>query len=579
MKMISMLNRLTNKYNKLIKFCLTLVIISLFLLPNGFAKVTMPREGEYPNIISQTSQIDKPAVVQVLTTVTGDAVMPSYTWEVDPVAEPLGLWTATINDEQAFLTFNSDLSWSITDSQESAFGTWSTDGVDLLLNLDGEPEPSLLRIDGVGDTLVLYSYNSDSTVSWDFVDFGSPDNWLTYVGLSEPVPDFGLSATSVTEELLTGGSGTGFIVSPDGYLVTNAHVVFTDEDLESLLLEEFLFNKFMEFSEELASNYNIPQDYRDSANADGAIKMLDYFETYGELTNVQKEHFVFMGTAQTGEDLKSNAVRALLKKEGEVIDQVTGEYTWGRDVAILKMSQSNLPTVRMGDSDRAQVGDNVFIIGYPGLGEDVDEIFVAESRLEPTVSAGVISAFRTLKSGVEAIQTDAAINRGNSGGPVYNSKGEVIGISTFGAGPKEGIEAIKFAMPINLAKEFLKELNVENEKSAVDVKYDEALTAFWNRDCETAIGKMQDVLNIYPGHPYAQEYITESFRAQTAGECKKEEVAITTTTQIRTPSPTPVPTPKPSDIPDSTTNLVIVLLIVIVIAVTIILRTVLKRGK
>ncbi len=551
-----------NNHHRITKLFLIIGLISLLLSPVVLAKTTLPREGEYPNIISQTSQKDKAAVVQVLTTVTGNAVMPSYTWQVDPLGEPLGVWTATLDGEQGFLTFNSDLTFSVSDGQETIYGTWSSDGVDLLLNF--EDDNALLRIDGVGNTLVLYSYNSDSTTSWDFVDFGSPDNWLTYVALSEPVLDLGVGATSITEELSTGGSGTGFIVSPDGYLVTNAHVVFTDDDSESLLLDEFLFSKFREYSDSLASKFNIPESYKDEANADGALKMLEYFKNNGQLTNVKKEHFVFMGSAKSGEDLKSNAVRALLKKEGEVIDQVTGEYTWGRDVAVLKISQSNLPTVRLGDSDRAQVGDNVFILGYPGLGEFVEELFVAESQLEPTISAGVISAFRRLKSGVEAIQTDAAINHGNSGGPVYNSKGEVIGISTFGAGPETGIEAIKFAMPINLAKEFLKELNVNNEKSVVDIKYEEGLKAFWNRDCETAIGKMQEVLNLYPGHPYAQEYITESYRAQTAGECAAGTAPVTTS---------------PPSVSDTTTNRVIILLIVVVISVAAVVVTLLKKRK
>ena len=142
--------------------------------------------------------------------------------------------------------------------------------------------------------------------------------------------------------------------------------------------------------------------------------------------------------------------------------------------------------------------------------------------LEPTVTQGVISAKRTLKTGVEAIQTDAAINHGNSGGPAYNDEGEVIGIATFGAGPEAGIEAIKFMMPINLAKEFMEELNVENEHSILDTKYAEALNTFWNRDCYTTIEKMNEVLALYPDHPYAQEYITECERAIAAGEVSKD---------------------------------------------------------
>ncbi|MDP2907010.1 MAG: hypothetical protein Q8O03_03655, partial [Nanoarchaeota archaeon] len=98
--------------------------------------------------------------------------------------------------------------------------------------------------------------------------------------------------------------------------------------------------------------------------------------------------------------------------------------------------------------------------------------------------------------------------------------------ATFGAGTEiegaeTGIEAIKFMMPINLAKEYMKELNINNEHSILDTKYSEALNAFWKKDCNKAITKMKEVLTLYPGHPYAQEYITECERAKMSGEASK----------------------------------------------------------
>lgn len=125
----------------------------------------------------------------------------------------------------------------------------------------------------------------------------------------------------------------------------------------------------------------------------------------------------------------------------------------------------------------------------------------------------MVSARRTLRTGIEAIRTDAAINHGNSGGPVHNMDWEVIGLATFGAGPEVGIEAIKFAMPIDLATEFLRELNVENASGEMDRTYEEVLAAHWQGDCARATELLDDVLTLYPGHPYAQEYINECERA------------------------------------------------------------------
>ena len=198
------------------------------------------------------------------------------------------------------------------------------------------------------------------------------------------------------------------------------------------------------------------------------------------------------------------------------MDKVGDEWTWGRDVAVIKVNKTGLPTVRLGDSGKVESGEKLFIIGYPDTG--LDEFFEPTSLMEPTVSEGVVSAKRSLKNGIEAIQTTAAINHGNSGGPVYNSKGEVIGLATFGVGAEVGIEAIKFCMPISLGWEYLNELNVKNEESALDSKYEEALNAFWSRDCETAIKKLNEALTLYPGHPFAREYVNECNRAIQAGE-------------------------------------------------------------
>lgn len=119
------------------------------------------------------------------------------------------------------------------------------------------------------------------------------------------------------------------------------------------------------------------------------------------------------------------------------------------DLALIKIDARHLPFAKLGDSDAAKVGEWVVAIGNP-LG------------LSHTVTQGIISAKgRTARqlgngSGVEAfLQTDAAINRGNSGGPLLNLKGEVIGINT--AIRADG-QNIGFAVPVNQAKRILKDL-------------------------------------------------------------------------------------------------------------------------
>src|SRR5271166_5189192 len=108
------------------------------------------------------------------------------------------------------------------------------------------------------------------------------------------------------------------------------------------------------------------------------------------------------------------------------------------DVAVLKVERDKpLKTVKFGDSDKMRVGDGVMAVGNPfGLGE--------------TVTAGIISARnRNIDSGPydDFLQTDASINKGNSGGPLFNLQGEVIGINTAILSPSGGSIGIGFATP------------------------------------------------------------------------------------------------------------------------------------
>ncbi|MFC3126349.1 DegQ family serine endoprotease [Pseudoroseomonas globiformis] len=119
------------------------------------------------------------------------------------------------------------------------------------------------------------------------------------------------------------------------------------------------------------------------------------------------------------------------------------------DLAVLRVKpEKPLAVVPFGDSDRAEVGDWVLAIGNPlGFGG--------------SVTSGIVSARgRNINAGPydDFIQTDAAINRGNSGGPLFNTSGEVIGINTAIVSPSGGSIGIGFAIPSNLAKNIVAQL-------------------------------------------------------------------------------------------------------------------------
>ncbi|HEX8573922.1 MAG TPA: Do family serine endopeptidase, partial [Allosphingosinicella sp.] len=183
-----------------------------------------------------------------------------------------------------------------------------------------------------------------------------------------PVPDGGGGDAPVTQR---GGSlGSGFIISADGYIVTNNHVV---------------------------------------------------------------------SPARTGATVEQITVTLPDRREFEA--ELVGRDT-STDLAVLKIKGSNLPFVRFGDSREVRVGDWVVAIGNPfGLGG--------------TVTAGIVSALhRNLNAGVydRYIQTDASINMGNSGGPMFDLNGNVIGINTALISPTGGNVGIGFAIPAEQAR-------------------------------------------------------------------------------------------------------------------------------
>lgn len=128
------------------------------------------------------------------------------------------------------------------------------------------------------------------------------------------------------------------------------------------------------------------------------------------------------------------------------------------DLAVLKIEATKLPVAKLGHSDRLLVGEWAIAIGSP-FGYLLDDT-------QPTITAGVVSATRRdIKSEATAtgvyknmIQTDAAINPGNSGGPLANADGEVIGINAFIFTQGGGSIGLGFAIPINLAKRIIGEI-------------------------------------------------------------------------------------------------------------------------
>jgi S1-C subfamily serine protease len=148
----------------------------------------------------------------------------------------------------------------------------------------------------------------------------------------------------------------------------------------------------------------------------------------------------------------AQSITVILMDGGQYQGTVVAKNESG-DLAIIKITASGIdfPVVAIGNSDKLEIGEEVMAVGYP-LGLEGGA----------AVTKGIVSAFR-VSEGVNYIQTDAAVNPGNSGAPLINLRGEVVGVITFKL-VREAVEGMGFAAAIDSAKPFITEV-MEKEQA------------------------------------------------------------------------------------------------------------------
>jgi serine protease Do len=294
-------------------------------------------------------------------------------------------------------------------------------------------------------------------------------------------------------------SGSGFIINPDGYILTNAHVVSDikggdDEGKRTLLAQ---------FAVQALRSRSLAVTRASVANA------MQFLSSRSSLTNFKRINLVFL---QSGSSLPYE-IKAYGAPTGEGQDLPAG-----KDIAVLKIEIRNAPTLGLGNSTEMQVGDKLFLLGYPGAADS--NILDSKSALEPTTNDGSITAKKNSADGAPILQTNTAATHGNSGGPAINEKGEVIGLLTFRGNTVNGqeVQGFNFIVPTSTALEFVRQAGTENKVSPIDAKWREGLDNYWAQKYRYAQGDFQEVLALYGDHSEAKRLITESQERIAKGE-------------------------------------------------------------
>lgn len=231
-----------------------------------------------------------------------------------------------------------------------------------------------------------------------------------------------------------GGSGSGFVVNPNGFIVTSGHVVAPTRD-RAALEQELRRNGAIAA---LVKHFPVEQ-LRAIYRSQGLESSIALLAAAGNLAGV-------------------NVVTVVELSNGDSLPYTIRKYSpdlseRGSDLALLKVARANLPVLHLGDSDSVRVGDSIWSIGYPAVASSSDDVIGGwlsrDSDLEPTFNPGTITAIKRNVANVPVLQSNVAIYRGNSGGPSVDRDGNVVGISTWG---HSQAEQIKFLVPINVAK-------------------------------------------------------------------------------------------------------------------------------
>jgi hypothetical protein len=306
-----------------------------------------------------------------------------------------------------------------------------------------------------------------------------------------------------------GGYCTGWWITPNGYMVTGAHCVSVSKTaLRQGLAEQAL----------PAVNAQQVKGYLKSiagvAQPDGEMALLAQ-TLFGEFNTKHMR--------VTGVQRRIGIVRALPGGERDTTSVITplrlvasGQDYPGEDFALLKLNGAkNLPTVPLGDDADVQVGDELYINGFPGV-ITKNPNFNAKSKLYPALTQGAFNARRTSVKGVPYIQAQAPSYGGNSGGPVFDKHGRVIGTLIAGTGDDQ--ENQSYILPVGVIKKHLAAARVKPAQSRTSRLYGAALDDFFARRYRAALPKFRQVRELYPAHPYVATYIADTRKAITAGK-------------------------------------------------------------
>jgi serine protease Do len=286
----------------------------------------------------------------------------------------------------------------------------------------------------------------------------------------------GAPPTQVTPPPLR-DTGTGWFVSPQGWLVTNAHLV--------------------------SPPHRAPDRLRERAAQ--AIRDVCPGNPTGASANPSIEASVSV-LLPNGFKLPATVVK--------YSPPVARQEMSGQDLALLRLEASDMPTLRLGDSAALQIGDKLHIVGFPGvvLGH---ELLNATAKMEASITSGAVSGFKQDRANQPVIQTDAPAAWGDSGGPALNEAGDVVGVLTFVsfAADTDGtlVQGFNFIIPSAAVTKFLERTPVpRSEESRFNDAWHTGLRHYFGGNHRRARAFLAEANRLLPELPDVRRVVADN---------------------------------------------------------------------
>lgn len=361
----------------------------------------------------------------------------------------------------------------------------------------------------------------------------------------------------------SGATGSGFLIGDDGLVATNGHVViaYPEEDIivglavypDSQIIDFFTDLVRASLSEyygikltKSESKQIVEEVLTDPTTLESTRLEIAHQidQGYISVETLAEKYYVNLGNnpvEMNSEKYTPEGLDGLISLDEGIFEAsfegadygndlsadvlLRGQIVSGSDVALLKIISDQpykYPGLSLGSLDSVNEGDRILILGFPGVAEgsgaNTDLLDYGSSTTKVTVTQGIVSSIKKDRNGLNLIQTDASVGHGNSGGPAFDDMGNVIGLATYGLGDEVG--NFNFLRDIadlkNLAD--LKSVVFNQEQPTVYGSWRSGLELYWQNKFTKSITQFNNVEELYPIHPTAQNFLNDAEEAIKAGK-------------------------------------------------------------